>query len=71
MAATIARPADTTPDRDTPSALSLLHPGHATELACFLSLEAGWTTADLSLSGGDPLFLAEVAGVMAILEASG
>jgi hypothetical protein len=57
--------------RAAPSPLSLLHPDHAGDLARFLSLEAGWTVADLELLGGDPLFRAEVAGVMAVLEASG
>ena len=57
--------------RAAPSPLSLLHPGHATELACFLSLEAGWTTADLDLLDADRVFNAEVALVMDTLEASG
>ena len=43
---------------------------HAGALARFLSLEAGWTTADLGLFSGDPVFTAEVALVMATLEAS-
>ncbi len=57
--------------RAAPSPLSLLHPDYAGDLARFLSLEAGWTVADLCLFDGDPLFRAEVAGVMAVLEASG
>jgi len=76
--ATIASPTPVHPDAATEttapyfqaSPLSQIHPGHARELACFLSLEAGWTTADLDLLDGDRVFNAEVALVMATLEAS-
>ena len=76
--ATIASPTPVHPDAATEatspyfqaSPLSLLHPAHARELACFLSLEAGWTVADLDLLTGDRAFNAEVALVMDTLEAS-
>lgn len=55
--------------RAAPSPLSLLHPGHAGDLARFLSVEAGWTVADLGLLDGDPLFRAEVGAEMLLLEA--
>ena len=47
-----------TPDRDC-SALAVFFAG------------AGWVPSDLDLFEGDPLFRAGVAGVMAVLEASG
>ena len=41
------------------------------ELARFLVLEAGWTTADLGLLDGDEEFTAEVKAEMRALQAPG
>jgi hypothetical protein len=59
MKVTAISPDADDPRETAPSPLSQLHPGHAGELARFLSLEAGWTTADLDLLDGDEEFTAE------------
>ena len=59
------------PRETAPSPLSQLHPDHAGELARFLVLEAGFTTADLDLFDGDPAFRANVQAEMRVLRAPG
>jgi hypothetical protein len=71
MKVTAISPDADDPRETAPSPLSQLHPGHAGELARFLSLEAGWTTADLDLLDGDEEFTAEVEAEMRALQAPG
>jgi hypothetical protein len=71
MKVTAISPDADDPRETAPSPLSQLHPGHAGELARFLSLEAGWTTADLDLLDGDDEFTAEVEAEMHALQAPG
>lgn len=71
MKVTAISPDADDPRETAPSPLSQLHPGHAGELARFLALEAGWTTADLDLLGGDEEFTAEVEAEMRVLQAPG
>ena len=71
MKVTAISPDADDPCETAPSPLSQLHPGHAGELARFLSLEAGWTTADLDLLDGDEEFTAEVEAEMRALQAPG
>jgi hypothetical protein len=71
MKVTAISPDADDPRETAPSPLSQLHPGHAGELARFLSLEAGWTTADLDLLDRDEDFTAEVEAEMRALQAPG
>ena len=71
MKVTAISPDADDPRETAPSPLSQLHPGHAGELARFLYLEAGWTTADLDLLDGDEEFTAEVEAEMRALQAPG
>ena len=71
MKVTAISPDSDDPRETAPSPLSQLHPGHAAELARFLSLEAGWTTADLDLLDGDEEFTGEVEAEMRALQAPG
>jgi hypothetical protein len=71
MKVTAISPDADDPRETAPSPLAQLHPGHAGELARFLSLEAGWTTADLDLLDGDEEFTAEVEAEMRALQAPG
>jgi hypothetical protein len=71
MKVTAISPDADDPRETAPSPLSQLHPDHAGELARFLSLEAGWTTADLDLLDGDEEFTAEVEAEMRALQAPG
>jgi len=71
MKVTAISPDADDPRETAPSPLSQLHPGHAGELARFLSLETGWTAADLGLLSGDPVFAAEVEAEMRALQVPG
>ena len=71
MKVTAISPDADDPRETAPSPLSQLHPAHAGELTRFLSLEAGWTAADLDLLSGDPVFAAEVEAEMRALQAPG
>ena len=71
MKVTAISPDADDPRETVPSPLSQLHPGHAGELARFLSEEARWTTADLDLLDGDEEFTAEVEAEMRALQAPG
>jgi hypothetical protein len=71
MKVTAISPDADDPRETAPSPLSQLHPDLAAEMARFLAEEAGWTTADLEIFGGNPEFTAEVMAAMRALGATG